>query len=179
MIFADDHTTLRIPTLRTERFVLRAPKRADIDAYAAFRTSKRAKGVGGPFPASQTHDKLCAIVGHWQIEGFGRWIVADRDDAPLGVVGILYPTGWPEPEIGWSVFAHAEGQGVAYEAAQATRAYAYDVLGWKTIISCIMPDNARSIALARRMGARRDGTLEHPEHGALEIWRHPSPEALQ
>ncbi|MEM6889567.1 MAG: GNAT family N-acetyltransferase [Pseudomonadota bacterium] len=172
-------TTIHIPTLRTEHFTMRAPKRSDMEAYNAFRTSERAKGVGGPFPANQTHDKFCALVGHWHVEGFGRWIVADEEDAPLGVVGILNPHGWPEPEIGWSVFEHAEGKSVAYEAAVATRAYAYDVLGWRTIISCVMPDNARSVALAKRLGATFEGIVEHAEHGPLHIWRHLPPEALQ
>lgn len=172
-------TTITIPTLRTDRFVMRAPKRSDLAAYDAFRTSARAAGVGGPFSSSQTHDKLCALAGHWCIEGFGRWVVADRDDTPLGVVGILFPEGWPEPEIGWSVFAQAEGNSVAYEAAVATRSYAYDVLGWKTIISCVMPDNMRSLALARRLGATFDRVFDHAEYGPLQIWRHLSPEALR
>lgn len=158
---------------------MRAPKRSDIAAYDAFRTSSRAKGVGGPFSSNQTHDKLCALVGHWHIEGFGRWIVADESDTPLGVVGILFPHGWPEPEIGWSVFEHAEGKSVAYEAAVATRSYAYDVLGWKTIVSCVMPDNTRSLALARRLGATFDRVIEHTEYGTLHMWRHLPPEALQ
>ena len=179
MIHGDNHTLVRIPTVHTERFVLRAPRRSDLEAYNAFRTSDRAKGVGGPFPATDTHAKLCSIAGHWKIEGFGRWIVADRDDAPLGVVGLYYPDDWPEPEIAWSVFAHAEGQGVAYEAAVATRAYAYDVLNWTTVMSCILPDNTRSIALARRMGAVHEGTFHHPVEGEMHIWRHLPPEALQ
>ncbi|AVL55007.1 N-acetyltransferase [Roseobacter denitrificans] len=175
---AGDHTLVQIPTVRTERFVLRAPRRSDLDAYTAFRTSDRAKGIGGPFPAFDTHAKLCSLVGHWLIEGFGRWIVADKDDAPLGVVGFYYPDGWPEPEIAWSVFEHAEGQGVAYEAAVATRAYAYDVLNWKTVMSCISPDNSRSLALARRMGAVFERSFTHSVEGELQIWRHLPPEAL-
>lgn len=179
MIQAVDHTVIRIPTLRTARLTLRAPKASDLPAYRAFRMSERSKGVGGPFTAAQTHEKLCALVGHWQVEGFGRWVVAGEDDAPLGIVGLFNPEGWPEPEIAWSVFAEAEGKGVAFEAAQAARAYAYDVLGWSTAISCVMPDNLRSVALAKRMGAAYEGTFEHPDHGPLHIWRHPAPEALQ
>jgi ribosomal-protein-alanine N-acetyltransferase len=65
----------------------------------------------------------------------------------------MCPESWPEPEIAWSVFAHAEGRGIAYEAAIRSRRFANESLGWKRIISCTEQDNERSIALAKPMGA--------------------------
>ena len=125
-----------------------------------------------------TFSRLCAIAGHWDLYGYGRWIIADRaTDAALGVSGVYHPVSWPEPEIAWTVFAHAEGKGIAKEAATAARDYVYDTLGWPTVISCITADNPRSIALAQRMGATRDGSFVHPEYGPLDIWRHVAPEA--
>ncbi|MBW4709284.1 GNAT family N-acetyltransferase [Roseobacter sp. YSTF-M11] len=172
MTLVEDHTLIRIPTLRTERFVMRAPKPSDFEAYAAFRGSDRAAGVGGPYTREQAHDSLCGLVGHWQIEGYGRWMVTGADDTPLGVVGLMNTPAWPEPEIAWSVFAAAEGKGVAFEAAMAARAYAYTVLGWSTAISCVLRDNTRSHALAERMGATRDGSFTAPDLGELLIYRH-------
>ena len=43
--------------------------------------------------------------------------------------------------------------GAAAEAAAAVRDHARTHLGWKTAVSYIDLDNARSIALARRLGA--------------------------
>ncbi len=170
-------TLLCIPTLTTERLVLRAPKAEDFEAYATYRAGPRSKGVGGPFPRDKSFDHICALVGHWQIRGFGRWIIADRDtDAALGVTGLFYPDGWPEPEIAWTVFDGVEGRGIACEAALRARAYAYDTLGWSTVMSAIMPDNTRSLALARRMGCQYEADFDHPGLGCLQIWRHPSPE---
>jgi RimJ/RimL family protein N-acetyltransferase len=118
----------------------------------------------------------CSPCRPLALNGFGRWIVADRaTDAALGVVGPFFPADWPEPEIAWSVFAEAEGRGIAFEAASAARAFAYDRLGWTTAISLIAPENIRSAALARRLGCREDGTHDHPVHGAIPIWRHPGP----
>jgi ribosomal-protein-alanine N-acetyltransferase len=167
-------TKIHIPTLRTERLVLRAPRMSDFDAYAAFRGSDRARGVGGPYGREASHDNLCAIIGHWHLEGYGRWMVTDRDDTPLGVVGLMTSPEWPEPEIAWSVYEAAEGKGVAYEAALCARHYAADTLGWTTAISCVLPGNTRSAALAQRMGATRDGSFTHPDMGELLIWRHPT-----
>ena len=175
MIGAEVH----IPVLRTERLVLRAPRIDDLDAYAAFGASPRSAGVGGPFNRGGTFTRLSALLGHWQLRGYGRWMLADPEtDAPLGIVGLYYPEGWPEPEIGWTLFAAAEGRGLAYEAAQAARDYAYDVLGWNTAISLLKPDNARSRALAQRMGCSQDAPFLHEEFGEMEVWRHPAPSEL-
>ena len=81
------------------------------------------------------------------------------------------------PEIAWSLFDGAEGKGYAAEAAIAARSYAYDVLGWATVASLIVPTNTRSLAVATRVQARRDGTYDHPQLGPLEIWRHLPPES--
>ena len=172
-------TTLHIPTLETARLRLRAPSWADFQAYADFRGSARAAYAGGPFTRAHAFDQFTAIAGHWLIRGFGRWIVADRQsDRALGLVGGYYPEGWLEPEIAWAMFAEAEGKGIAFEAAQAARAYAYDTLGWSSAVSLIAPDNARSAALAQRLGATREGVYHHESFGALDVWRHPSAAAL-
>lgn len=168
-----------IPVIKTPRLILRAPRAADFDRYAAFRASPRSRGTGGPFTRAQAFEQFCAIVGHWTLRGFGRWLVADRQsDAPLGVVGLFHPEDWPEPEIGWSLFDGAEGHGYAFEAALASRAYAYDRLGWTRVISLIAPDNLRSLALARRVGARHEGDYSHPRLGAMQVWRHLSPSEI-
>ena len=72
---------------------------------------------------------------------------------------------------------HAEGRGIAREAALASRRYAYDTLGWTTAISLISHDNLRSQALAERLGAVREDDYEHPSYGSMRIYRHPGPEA--
>lgn len=162
-----------IPIVETPRLRLRAPLASDFEPYVQFRMSARAADVGGPFTRSEAYGQFGELFGHWVLRGYGRWIVADRaSDAPLGVVGLWYPEGWPEPEIAWSLFEGSEGKGVAYEAAMAARQHAYSVLGWTSVISLIVEGNARSIRLARRMGATFEANFEHPTLGAMQLWRH-------
>lgn len=166
-----------IPTVSTERLALRAPILTDFEPFADFLGSDRASFLGGPYPRHSAWQSFCALAGTWQVLGFGRWMVTVAgDDTPVGVVGLLYPYGWPEPEIGWSMFAAGEGKGYAFEAARAARTYAYETLGWTTAISLIDPANDRSVALGRRLGCHEEGLFEHEVHGAMHVWRHPGPE---
>lgn len=163
----------QIPEIETDRLRLRLPKASDVDAHIAFRISDRSKGVGGPFDAASAYNHLEGVIGQWQLRGYGRWMVADKaTDEPFGLVGIYNAYDWPEPEIGWSLYDTAEGKGIAFEAALLSRTYAYETLGWSRIVSLIMPDNTRSIALAERMGCINEKAFHHPTLGQLDIWVH-------
>jgi len=171
---------MMIPTIQTERLTLRAPRLSDFEAIAEFRASERARFVGGPATMAQSWGYLAALIGHWELRGYGRWIITARgsDDAALGIVGALFPFDWPEPEIGWTLFEAGEGHGFAYEAAMATRGYAYKTLGWTTAASFVNPTNIRSVKLAERMGCSPDGSFDHDVFGKMHIWRHPSAQEL-
>ncbi|MEM9798664.1 MAG: GNAT family N-acetyltransferase [Pseudomonadota bacterium] len=154
---------------------MRGYRESDIDAFAEFYASDRSHFVGGPMTRELTCRAVMAYAGHWHLRGYGRWMIEDKATGDtLGNVGLWYPDGWPEPEIGWTLFNGAEGRGVATETALASRAYAYEVLGWSTSISLIALDNAPSQRLAQRMGAWLDGTFVHERYGEMQVWRHPN-----
>jgi RimJ/RimL family protein N-acetyltransferase len=168
-----------VPTLETDRLILRAPSLNDFEPSCAFYASERATFVGGQTGAEQVWRQLAVEIGHWQMLGYGRWSVVERSSGKVaGLIGLWNPMAWPEPEIGWDLYEGFGGKGYATEAAHAARSYAYDVLGWQTVISLLVPDNNASRAVAQRMGARRDGSFTHERFGYMEIWRHPSPEDL-
>ncbi len=166
-----------IPVLETARLRLRGPKVSDFDAYAGFLASDRSRHVGGPLPRVQAWRSFGHLAGHWALRGYSMYILADKTtDAPLGAAGPWFPEGWPERELGWSIWDdQSEGRGLAHEAALATRAFAYDVLGWPTAISLILADNTRSQALARRLGCVLEGDFTHEQFGPCHIFRHPAP----
>jgi RimJ/RimL family protein N-acetyltransferase len=171
--------SLNIPTLKTERLVLRAPDKPDFAPLMAFFSDKeRSWGFGGPCDRTQTWRWFASAIGHWALLGYGFWMVDTHEDQTVGMVGIWSPEGWPEPELGWVMFAGSEGKGYAFEAATKARRFAYQVLGFKTLTSNILPGNTRSIALAERLGATLEREFENPTWGRELMYRHPDPEAL-
>ncbi|MFC2970378.1 GNAT family N-acetyltransferase [Acidimangrovimonas pyrenivorans] len=168
-----------IPVLETERLVLRGPKPADFEPIATFfADEERAWGFGGAIDRPEAWRWFASMIGHWALRGYGFWVITDKaDGTPLGITGLWEPEGWPEPKLGWGVFEGAEGRGIAYEAAMAARAHAYDTLGLPALSSNIFPGNGRSIALAERMGPRFEREYDNVKHGRELVYRHPRPEA--
>lgn len=168
-----------IPELQTERLRLRAPCLDDLDALTAFYSSPRSSFVGGPLTKELTWRVLATEIGHWPLRGFGRWAVEERATGALaGIVGLWFPEGFPENELGWDLMDGFEGKGYATEAARAARDYAYDQLGWRTLISLVADGNDASARVAARLGATPDGRFTHVRWGEMSVWRHPAPEAV-
>ena len=170
---------IQIPQLETDRLILRAHRLEDVDAVAAFYATDHAKFVGGPLTPELAWRNLAMEAGHWLLRGYGRWAIVEKaTNQWIGITGLWFPDGFPENELGWDLAEHATGKGYATEAATAARAYAYDVLGWTTLISLVADGNDASAAVATRMGATHDGRFTHERFGPMNVYRHPSPEAL-
>ncbi len=168
------------PTLQADRVILRGPQMSDFDAFAEFHADPvRAPGFGPVYRRDESWRWFACNIGHWHIHGYGYFIIADpQSGAAMGLSGIWNPEGWPEPELGWVVFAGHEGKGIAFEAASRARRWAYEELGLRTLTSNIYGSNTRSIALAQRLGATFERTYDNVYMGEDQLWRHPGPEAL-
>ncbi|WP_209425519.1 GNAT family N-acetyltransferase [Pararhodobacter sp. SW119] len=169
-----------VPVLETARLILRAPAPRDFEPFAAYCAADRSRFTGGPLNRDLAWRAFCAITGNWVQRGYAFFVIEERASGrAIGMAGPWCPEGWPEPEIGWQIWDPVdEGQGFAREAAEAARGFAYDVLGWPTAISLIVEDNARSQALARRLGCTPGGVFTHERLGSCAIWRHPAPGTL-
>lgn len=165
--------TLDIPVIETDRLILRGPREADFEVFAAFGASERSRFVGGPVPRIRSWGGFLATFGHWALRGYGMWMLQERASGKTaGRIGMIYNDGWDEPELGWHIYDGFEGQGLAYEGALATRTYAARHQGLDGVISYIDPENTRSIALAKRLGATHERDGELLGH-ACHIYRHP------
>ncbi len=162
------------PTLTTPRLCLRAHVLSDMDAFWSFNQSARAEYVGTPDTLTGQWYGLSSEVGSWDLMGHGGWGVTLQDGTLVGQVAITQPPHFPEREIGWILFEGHEGQGYAQEAAATALTWAW-TQGWNTLVSYIEPRNARSIALARRLGAVLDADAPRPGGDGFEdtlVYRH-------
>jgi RimJ/RimL family protein N-acetyltransferase len=150
-----------IPTLTSERLVLRAPRLADFDdAFAMWRDPVVVRFIGGrAFTREEVWARILRYVGHWDLLGFGFWSIEMRDGGRyVGECGFadfhreLEPPFGATPEHGWALAPWAHGQGFAREAVLASLAWADANLSGNRTSCMIDPANAPSLKLAAACG---------------------------
>lgn len=156
-------------TLETPRLTLRQWTLADFEAYAAMLADptvmKFLSLTRQPVPRFGAWQAFAALVGHWQLRGFGFFAVVERGtEAFVGSVGPWHPEGWPGLEVGWTLRAEYWGRGYATEAARASVDFAFRQLKCSRVISLIHPENAPSKRVAERLGERLDGEIHLAHH---------------
>ncbi len=167
-----------IPILETKRLILRGPEPEDYPNFKATFASYRSRFMGGPLNAYETWMLYAAEIGHWNIRGYGMWMIHDKEtDETLGMAGGWFPAKWPEREIAWIIWPEKAGHGYALESTHAVRRHFYNDLGWDGAVSYIDPKNLDSIRLAERLGAVKDKSAPSVD-GHDVVYRHPSPETL-
>ena len=162
------------PVLETSRLLLRPPLESDLDGWAALMADEASHFIGGPLERPAAWRVMAAMAGCWTLRGFGMFSVLERAGGRwVGRVGPWRPEAWPGPEIGWGLIPQCRGRGYATEAAAAATDWALDALGWSEVIHVIAPENAASIAVARRLGStlRGPGRMPPPYHDRrVDIW---------
>lgn len=147
--------------VETERLTLRLFRESDLDAYAEMCSDPevmRHMAQGRAMTRAEAWRHMAMVLGHWQLRGFGMWAVEERDSGELaGRVGCWRPEGWPALEVGWTLRRSHWGRGIATEAARASIKFAFETLNEEKVLHLIEPENLRSIRVAERLGAYRDG----------------------
>ncbi len=96
-------------------------------------------------------------LDRYERHGHGLWLAEDRATGePRGQVGLLIQEvdGVEEPEIGYLIHRPFWRQGLATEAALATRDWAFGTLGLPRVISLIRPVNLPSQGVAAKLGMK-------------------------
>ncbi len=161
-------------TIRTQRLTLTQWRPDHFAPFAeTVADADTMRFLGGAQSLHNASRGFIQRAGMWHLRGYGTYAV-EHEGRFIGTAGLWHPLNWPCAEIGYSLSTAARGNGFAAEAVAAVREVAAEQ-GLANLVSFIDPDNAASQAVARRVGAVRDGTVQLAGDTA-EVWRH-QPEA--
>lgn len=161
---------MMIPTLVTERLILRGHTPADLaDSLALWTDPGVIRFIGGH--TSSEHEvwqRLLRYAGMWALVGYGYWAITDRSDGRfIGEAGLadlkrdISPPLGGVPESGWALDPAMHGRGLASEAMRAVLGWADTTLERPETCCIIDPANTVSVHLAGKLGylARHTGRL--------------------
>ena len=153
--------TKSAPSIETSRLRLRAHAADDLSRSCTLWGNPAVTlFIGGkPSTPQQCWARILTYVGHWNLLGFGYWLVEDRVTGEfLGEVGFanfnrdLTPAFGTTPEVGWAFLPSAQGKGYAHEAVLAGLTWMEQNHPTEKVVCMIAPDNQPSLKLARKLG---------------------------
>jgi len=167
----------KIPSLNTDRLLLRAPEDRDVDAYAEFYADAEASHFyGGPKTVNEAWNRLARDLGHWHLRGYGTWTLESKADGRIvGGCGLLWPGGWPRSELTWWIASSARRMGFAKEASKAVIRYGYDTLGWDLVQTHMNDKNTAAKALVLSLGGVPIAREQFPDGLTRDVYRLPRP----
>lgn len=161
---------LSIPQLETPRLILRGHVLDDFNLIAAlWADPDMVRFIGGvPSTREASWTRLLRYVGHWQLMGFGYWVIIEKATGEfVGEIGFadfqreMQPSMDNKAEMGWVLSPNFHGKGYAREASEAALAWAEGNIS-RQVCCIIAPENAPSIRLAEKNGfvAQTDTTYQ-------------------
>lgn len=167
-----------IPTLSTQRLILRALEETDLPTFVEFYADGDGSlFYGGPKTAEEARDELVKGRDHWAEKGYGVWAIEQKSDGKMvGVCGFQWPTGWLRRELTWWLLPSAQGQGFATEASRAAIEHAYREYKWDLVETHMKDENEAARRLVERLGGKVIDRLEFPDGIARNIFAFPKPD---
>jgi ribosomal-protein-alanine N-acetyltransferase len=177
----------RCPRIESARLWLRPFAEDDLDAYTAVLQSEPVRmslHLPGTVGRWEAWSQMAAWLGQWELRGTGQWALEEKaTGAFVGRAGLHHPgrEDWPGVEIGWTLHPDFWGRGYATEAGRRAVEYAFGELDLAEVCSVILPENSRSIAVARRLGftLREERILSHAPAMSHGIWWLSRAESVQ
>ena len=164
-------------TLETARLILRPVSPDDVEPHAAMLADPGFAEFMSPDKKPLSREAawriFAILIGHWEIRGFGFFSVFEKASGRwMGRVGPWMPEGWPGLECGWSIAPGYWGRGYAGEAAVAAINWIFDEKpDLSRIISLIAPANAKSQAVAHKIGEEKTAEIfMFDPTTPLDIW---------
>ena len=146
------------PTIETENLILRPFKDEDTNDFFSMMDSREVREalhVSDDYGLSEAFHAMSAWLGQWELRGTGHWALEEKKSGRfVGRAGLPRPDrhDWPGVEVGWVLHPDYWGRGYATEAGAAAVRYGFDQFEVDKLFSCILPENHRSQAVAKRVG---------------------------
>jgi RimJ/RimL family protein N-acetyltransferase len=165
-------------SLTSERFILRPPAATDFPIYKTFFADGEASAFyGGPLREDQAWRILASNLGHWQLRGYGMWLIEPREGGPvLGGCGFVWPEGWPRRELTWWLLAEARGKGVAVEVSRVAIQHAYESYKWPLVETHMDDVNLAAQGLVRKLNGAPIAREKFPDGKTRTVYALPRPE---
>jgi RimJ/RimL family protein N-acetyltransferase len=148
-----------IPTLTTERLVLRPFVADDLDELAAIHAEESFwwYPLRGAMTKEETAQFLERVTARYESDGFGIEALVDRATGTMiGWAGLAVPHFLPEVlpavEVGWRLASAHRGKGLATEAGTAAVDFGFTLGGLTRIVSIYEPENVASGNVMERLG---------------------------
>ncbi|MGK3953182.1 GNAT family N-acetyltransferase [Microbacterium sp. I2] len=142
----------------TARLRFRQMTPADLDAMAGLLADP---DVMRYYPAPKSREQAAAWIAwnqrNYAEHGYGLWIIETHAGEFVGDCGLTWQDvdGLSKLEVGYHVTPAWQGQGVATEAAAASRDFVIEHLEARELIAIIHPDNRASQRVAEKIGMHR------------------------
>ena len=145
--------------IETERLILREIDiKADLDPWTDMMSDPdTVRYIGNKtMNRAQSWRQMAMVIGHQAVRGYSFYSVVEKSSGDwIGRIGPWFPDGWPAPEIGWTLHKNYTRKGYAKEAGAACVDYAFNTLGWDSVIHCIAEGNIGSMKTAEAIGSKR------------------------
>ncbi len=153
--FAPTDRELCVPVLKTDRLLLRAPRRGDAKAIARLANERRiavnTARIPHPYGLSDAEQFVAAVNRR---DGEAAFLIT-LDGAPIGLCSI--DPREDGPEIGYWIGVPYWGQGYATEAARAVIGYAFGTLQYAALQAGARVNNPASRRVLEKCGFQWTG----------------------
>lgn len=147
---------MQIPTLTTDRLVLRGFTPQDVEALHDVLSER---DVHHYFPRTdpptreQVEKVIADQLAHWEKHQCGWWAVLLRENGKLiGWCGLQFLPEFDEIEVAYLVGKPYWGQGLATEAARAAVQFGFQSLGLDRIVALASVENGASQRVIQKLG---------------------------
>ena len=162
---------MTLPTLETDRFILRPLETSDIDLLIEMDTDPEVmRFLGGVMSEEQIRASLPLVSFHDPVKLHGRWCIISKETSERHGWVLIKPMPLEEPngrrfdtlaasgiEIGYRLKKSSWGQGIATEASQPFLALQFETVGLDRLIACTDHGNDGSQKVLMKLGMRPIG----------------------